>query len=210
MKLYFAPLACSMSARIALYEANLPADFVQVDLKHKRTVDGHEFATINPMGQVPTLELDDGTVITENTAVLQYLAALSSTAALAPSEPKQRAELHQWLGFIATELHKAIFVTLLDSKASEEVKAYARDKVDLRMRALERHLRGRDYLLDKFSIADAYLTTILNWASATHVDLTQWPSVAAYQARMMQRPSIRRALSEEFAMYKEELARRQA
>jgi len=210
MKLYFAPLACSMSARISLYEAGVPVEFVQVDTKQRRTADGRDYASVNPMAQVPALELDDGTVITENTAVLQYIAGSAPHASLAPTDAKGRAQLQLWLGFIATELHKAIFMPLFDAKASEPVKAYAREKIAQRMAVLERHLNGREYLLDRFSVADAYLATILNWASATNVDLAQWPAVAAYQKQIVRRSSIARALGEEFAMYKEELARRKA
>ena len=122
----------------------------------------------------------------------------------APTSGRERSRLQQWLGFIGTELHKAIFIPLLDQKASEEVKAYARDKIGLRMGILQTHLRDREYVLDSFSIADAYLTTILNWATASKVDLQQWPEVHAYYQRMLKRPSIARAAGEEFALYKEE------
>ena len=118
--------------------------------------------------------------------------------------------MQQWLGFIGTELHKAVFVPMLDDKASEEVKRYSREKIPLRMATLQAHLRGREFLLDEFSIADAYLTTILNWAGATHVDLKQWPEVHEYHQRMLKRPSIAKAAGEEFAMYKEEVARRKS
>ena len=118
--------------------------------------------------------------------------------------------MQQWLGFIGTELHKAVFVPLLDDKASEDVKRYSREKIPLRMATLQAHLRGREYLLDEFSIADAYLTTILNWAGATQVDLKQWPEVHEYHQRMLKRPSIASAAGEEFALYKEEQAKRKS
>ena len=175
MELYFAPLACSLATRIALYEAGEPARFVQANTHTKKLEDGGDLFAINPMGQVPALRLDDGTVLTENTAVLQYVADRFPNARLAPASGVERSKMQQWLGFIGTELHKAAFVPLLDDKASEEVRRYSRDKIALRMETLQAHLRGREYLLDSFSIADAYLTTILNWASATQVDLKQWP-----------------------------------
>lgn len=207
MRLYFAPLACSLATRIALYEAGASADFSQVDLRKKRLTDGSDFLAINPMGQVPALRTDDGFVLTENTAVLQYVAERLPQAKLAPPSGAERARLQQWLGFIGTELHKAVFGPLLDSKAAEPVKAYAREKLSQRMAVLESHLAGRDFLLDAFSVADAYLVTILNWTRATGIDLSQWPQVRAYQQRLLQRPSIAKAVGEEFALYKEEQAK---
>jgi glutathione S-transferase len=210
MNLFFSPLACSLASRIALYETQTPARFTQVDLKAKQVIGGGDFRAINAMGQVPALQLEDGTVITENNAVLQLIAATAPEKNLAPVDPTGRAQLQQWLGFIATELHKAVFVPLLDRQASDAVKDYAREKVTARLAVLEKHLQGRETLLDQFSIADAYLATILNWASATNVDLKQWPSVHAYHQRMLQRPTIARAVAEEFAMYREEQARQKA
>jgi glutathione S-transferase len=210
MELYFAPLACSLATRIALYEAGAQARYTQADTHSKKLLDGSDFFAVNPMGQVPALRLDDGSILTENTAILQYVAEQFPQAALAPTGGRERARLQQWLGFIGTELHKAIFIPLLDEKAPEVVKAYARDKIGLRMTILQTHLRGREYVLDAFSIADAYLTTILNWAGASKVDLQQWPQVYAYHQRMLKRPSIARAAGDEFALYKEEQARRRA
>src|SRR5262245_50942911 len=184
MELYFAPLACSLATRIALYEAGAPARYTQADTHTKKLLDGSDFFAINPMGQVPALRLDDGSILTENTAILQYVAEQFPQARLAPAGGRDRSELQQWLGFIGTELHKAIFIPLLDDHAPEGAKAYARDKIALRMRILQTHLRDREYVLDSFSIADAYLTTILNWANASKVDLQQWPEVHAYHQRM--------------------------
>jgi Glutathione S-transferase len=208
MELYFAPMACSLATRIALYEAGAEARYTQADTHSKTLADGSDFFTINPMGQVPALRLDDGSILTENTAVLQYVAERFPRARLAPPPGVERSKMQQWLGFIGTELHKAVFVPMLDEKASEEVKRYSREKLQRRMEMLQAHLRGREFLLDEFSIADAYLTTILNWAQATQVDLKQWPEVHAYHQRMLQRPSIAKAAGEEFALYKEEVARR--
>ncbi|MGH8240013.1 MAG: glutathione binding-like protein [Steroidobacteraceae bacterium] len=210
MELYFAPLACSLATRIALYEAGAPARYVQADTHTKKLADGSDFFAVNPMGQVPALRLDDGSILTENTAVLQYVAERFPSARLAPPPGAQRSRMQQWLGFIGTELHKAVFVPMLDDQASEEVKRYSREKIPLRMAMLQTHLRGREFLLDEFSIADAYLTTILNWAGATQVDLQQWPEVHEYHQRMLKRPSIAKAAGEEFALYKEEVARRKS
>jgi len=208
MELYFAPLACSLATRIALYEAGATARYTQADTHTKTLLDGSDFFAVNPMGQVPALRLDDGSILTENTAVLQYVAEKFPHARLAPPPGAERSRMQQWLGFIGTELHKAVFVPMLDDKASDEVKRYSREKLPRRMETLQAHLRDREFLLDEFSIADAYLATILNWAQATQVDLKQWPVVHAYHQRMLQRPSIAKAAGEEFALYREEVARR--
>jgi glutathione S-transferase len=206
MHLYFSPLACSLATRISLYEAGADARYSKVDLKQKRLPDGSSYFDVVPMGQVPALVTDDGVLLTENTAVLQYVADRHSASHLAPASGLERSRLQQWLAFINTELHKAVFVPLLDPKAPDAVKAYSREKIPLRLSVLERHLSAREFVLDEFSVADAYLTTILNWAAYTQTDLNAWPAVAAYYRRMLKRPSIARALAEEFAMYEEEQA----
>jgi len=134
--------------------------------------------------------------------VLQYVAGRFPQ--LAPAAAIDRARLQQWLSFIGTELHKAVFVPLLDPNAPDAVKAYARDKVALRLGILEDHLAGREFLLDRFTIADAYLVTVLNWTAVTGVDLGQWPAVRDYHQRLQKRPSVAKALGEEFAMYQEQ------
>ena len=124
-----------------------------------------------------------------------------------PDGPADRAQLRQWLGFIATELHKAVFVPLLDPKAAPEVKAYARDKTNLRLGLLQAHLAQREHLLDRFSVADAYLTAVLNWTPYAGVSLSDWPAVQQYHQRLLKRPSIARAVGEEFSLYRQEQAR---
>lgn len=204
MELFFSPLACSMATRISLYEAAADARFIQVDTKAKRTVAGDDFLAINPMGMVPTLRTDEGALLTENPAILQYVADAFPSAALAPRGPFEQAQLRQWLSFIGSELHEAIFLPLLDPKSPPEAKAYARQKVALRFDRLETHLAGRSTLLDAFSVADAYLFTILNWTFVTDVDLAQWPAVQAYYRGLSQRPAIAKAFAEERALYAEE------
>jgi glutathione S-transferase len=206
MNLYFSPLACSLATRIALYEAGAPAQFMQVDTRAKRVADGRDFLGVAPMGQVPALDVGDDTVLTENSAVLQYVADRFPDAQLAPSNGLARARLQQWLGFIGTELHKAVFIPLLDPRANDTVKAYAREKAALRFEVLNAQLTGREYLLDRFSVADAYLVTVLNWAAFTGVDLAAWPAVREYQQRVQARPSVARAMQEEFALYRESQA----
>lgn len=208
MNLYFAPLACSLATRIALYEAGASARFTQVDLKSKQVLPSdRSFAEINRMQQVPALAIDADTVLTENTAVLQFVADRFPEAALAPTSESQRALMRQWLGFIGTELHKAIFQPLLDAKAPDSVKDYARAKIALRFGLLQDHFAAHEFVLDKFSIVDAYLTTVLNWCNASGIDVKHWPAVHAYHQRMLQRPSVARAFGEELALYKEEKSR---
>lgn len=209
LTLYFSPMACSLATRIALYEAGVEAHYTNVDTKAKRTLDGDDYWQVAPMGQVPVLRMDDGALLTENTAVLQYVAEHYPESGLMPEDKNQRARLRQWLGFIGTELHKALFVPLLDPKAAPDVKAYASAKAALRLGLLQKHFEqpGQAFLQDDFSVADAYLVTILNWAPYAGVDLSAWPAVAAYHQRISQRPQVARALKEEFGLYKEELAR---
>ena len=211
MDLYFAPLACSLATRIALYEAGAQAGFIQVDTKRKRLRDGSDFYPVNPLGQVPVLRTDEGWLLTENTAILPYVADQFPSAQLAPAAgTAERAKLQQWLGFISTELHKAVFVPLLDPQAPADVGDYTRRKVALRLGVLQKHLDKREFLLDRFTVADGYLFTVLNWAQYSGVDLSQWPAVDAYYRRVAQRPVVARALAEEVALYREEVARQSA
>src|SRR5215475_9822970 len=212
MDLYFSPLACSMATRIALYEAGADATYLEVDPKTKVVQnDGSDFRKVNPLGLVPTLRTDDGMVLTENAAILQYVADRFPKADLASEPGLDRSRLHQWLCFIGTELHKGLFVTLLDKKASSEVKDYVLGKGLSRLDYLENHLKNREFLLDHFSVADAYLVTVINWTMATPpIELAKWPAVKAYYERLRTRPSIAKAIAEEFELYKAELARQKA
>jgi len=212
MDLYFSPLACSMATRIALYEAGETANYLEVDPKTKVVQnDGSDFRNVNPLGLVPTLRTDDGTVLTENAAILQYVADRFPRAGLGTDNGMERSRLHQWLCFIGTELHKGLFVPLLDKKAGAEVKGYVLEKNLSRLDHLENHLKGREFLLDHFSVADAYLVTVINWTMATPpIELAKWPAVKAYYERLRARPSIAKAIAEEFELYKAELARQKA
>lgn len=209
MDLYFSPLACSMASRIALAEAEGSADFREVDPPSKTLLaDGSDFRAINPLGLVPVLRTDDGLVLTENSAVLQYIADRYPDSAIAAGSGIARSRLQQWLCFIGTELHKGLFAPLLSPKASDEVKAFAVQTGTSRLDYLNAHLDGRDYLLDRFSVADAYLITVLNWTAATpQIDLAKWPAIKAYADRLRQRPSVANALAEEFKLYQAERAR---
>jgi glutathione S-transferase len=211
LKLYFSPLACSLATRIALYEAGAEAQFVEVDPKTKQLVaDGGDYREIYDLGLVPALALEDGTLLTENAAILQYVAAAHPQAQLAPGDARGRAQLQQWLCFIGTELHKALYVPVLDRKLPEAVHAYALAKAPSRLAWLARRLEAGACLLDRFSVADAYLVTILNWSSVAPVDLKPYPAIADYLKRMYARPALARAIMDEKKLYARELERHAA
>jgi glutathione S-transferase len=212
MDLYFSPLACSMATRIALYEAGADANYLEVDPRTKIVQnDGSNFREVNPLGLVPTLRTDDGLVLTENAAILQYVADRFPQAGIATGPGMDRSRLHQWLCFIGTELHKGLFVPLLDRNAPPEMKTYVLGRNLSRLDYLENYLKDREFLLDHFSVADGYLVTVINWTMATPpIELAKWPSVKAYYERLRSRPSIARAIGEEFKLYQAEIARHKA
>jgi glutathione S-transferase len=210
MEIFFSPLACSMASRITLYEAKAAAAFVEVDAKTKRTLSGLDYFTINPLGLVPALRLDSGQMLFENAAILQCLADLHPAARLAPRSGFERSVLQQWLSFIGTELHKALFIPLFDKTQPEAVRDKTLQAGEKRLALLQAHLERHNFLLEAWSVADAYLTTVLNWHVATRVDLARWPAVQAYFERMCARPATAKAIAEESALYAEELRRQRA
>jgi len=214
MDLYFAPLACSMASRIALVEAGAKVNLLEVDTAARTVLGaGEDYRAINPLGYVPALRLDDGSVLTENAAVLQYLADAFPDAKLAPPESDRegRAKLRQWLSFIGSELHKGLMTPLLGSKTPPEVKAWTIEKYASRLAYLNEKLAGREFLLERFSVADAYLATVLNWTRATpEIDLANYPNVKAYLDRMRARPVFAAALATEIPLFQAEMTRRKA
>jgi glutathione S-transferase len=212
VKLYYAPLACSMAARISVYEAGgAQVEFVYVDI-HTRPdarllADGSDYRAINPLGQVPAVQTAEGVLITENPAVLQYIADRYPESRFAPRGGLERSQLHQWLSFIGTELHKATFIPLLTPSSPEGAKLFARQKLPLRFGHLSNHLKARSFLLEDFTVGDAYLFTVLNWSPYAGIDLSEWPTLQTYLKRLSARPSIARALSEEGQLFKAEQAR---
>jgi glutathione S-transferase len=203
MDLYFSPLACSLASRITVYEAGAEDEvaLTPVNTKAGTTADGQDYLAINPMGLVPALRMADGDILTENAAILPYLADQFPDAKLAPANGVERSRLAQWLSFIGSELHKGVFNPLLSQTAAPEVKAHALETAPKRLARLDKHLTGREFLLDQFSVADAYLTTVLNWARFIQLDLTPYPAVAAYFERITARPQVARAMQEEFGLY---------
>jgi glutathione S-transferase len=153
--------------------------------------------------------LDGGDVLTENAAILQYLASLAPERGLVPADERGRASLRQWLSYIGAELHEA-YIPLLDRTAPAEAKAYAQKRLEPRLARVADHLAQRRYLLDDYSIADAYLFAVLNWSQVTPVKLDTWPALTAFMARMLERPAVQRAFGEERELYVAELARTRA
>jgi len=212
MDLYFSPLACSMATRIALYEAGQSANFIEVDPKTKKVLkDNSDFYAINSLGLVPVVRTDDGAILTENAAILQHVAERLAGSGLGAGEGIERSRLQQWLCFIGTELHKGLFTPLLGKNVPAEVKSYTLEKYLSRLDYLDKHLNGREFVLDHFSVADACLTTVLNWSIATPmIDFAKYPAVKDYLERMKKRPAVAKALAEEFELYKAEMARHKA
>jgi glutathione S-transferase len=212
MDLYFSPLSCSMATRIALYESGEAANFLEVDPKTKRLLsDGSDYCETYSLGLVPSLRTDDGQLLTENAAILQYIADRRPESGLAPRDPIGRTRLHQWLCFIGTELHKALFVPLLDKKTPPEMKRYVLAKQLSRLSFLDKYLTGRAFLLDDFTIADAYLATVLNWTQVIpSIEMARYPALVSYLDRLRKRPSVAKAMAEEAVLWRAELARHQA
>lgn len=202
MELFFAPLSCSLATRIALYESGQSAEFHQVELSTKRLPDGSDYRAINPKGQVPALRTDAGEILTEGPAVLQFVADRAPQSGLAPQAGTiERVRLQQWLNYISTELHKAVFYLLFNPFAPSEAKEFARSTLPGKYDFLSNHLASQPFLLgETFTVADAYLVTTLNWAASAGIDLQKWPLIDAYRARLLERPAVGRAVGEELAL----------
>ena len=197
MKLYFSPGACSLSPHIVLLEAGLAFTSEPVDLRQKRTSSGADFRAINPKGYVPALVLDDGSVLTEGPAIVQYLADLAPASGLLPAVGDvERYRTVGWLNYIGTELHKN-FSPLFNPAASDDMKAYARNMLAQRFPHVAEQLDGREFLGARFSIADAYLFTVLGWTDFLKISLDEWPALQAYRGRIAARPAVQQAMRAE-------------
>ncbi len=191
MKLFFAPGACSLSPHIALREAGLAHELVRVDFATKTTSDGRNFLEINTKGYVPALELDDGQLLTEGPAIVQYIADLAPQTGLAPANgTTDRYRLQEWLNFISTEIHKT-FGPLFRPTTPSEIKDAARAQLGVRLTWVSQQLAAKPYLTgETFTIADGYLYTVLRWGRMTGVDVAQWPNLAAFVERVGARPAV--------------------
>lgn len=198
MKLYFSPGACSLSPHIVLREAGLAFTPVKVNLKAHQVDGGGDFYAVNPKGYVPVLELDDGTLLTEGPAIVQYIADQAPAAKLAPANGTiARYQLQEWLNFISTELHKQ-YSPLFDPSTPDEVKTKQREKLAKRYEWIAQQLGDKDYLTGStFSVADAYLFTVTNWAKSTGIDLSHAPKLLEFQKRVAARPHVQEALKAE-------------
>lgn len=198
MKLFYAPGACSLSPHIVLNELDLPYTVEKVDLKNHTTASGADFYTINAKGYVPALQLDNGEVLTEGPAIVQYLADQKPQVdLLPPAGSLERARVQEWLNFIGTELHKTLGA-LFNPSISAEAKAKTIDTFGKRLGIVEKALQGKDFLTGKsFSVADAYLFTIVNWAPKLSIDISPWPTVAEFQKRVASRPAVQKTLKAE-------------
>ncbi len=198
MKLYFAPDTCSLSPHIVLQEVGLPYELVRVNNRTKRTSTGEDFLAINPKGYVAALELDTGEVLTEGPAIVQYLADLKPEAGLAPAPGAlARVRLQEWLNFITSEVH-AGSSPLFNRALPEEALVIFRDRLFRRLDFIEANLASRDYLVgDGFTVADAYLFTVLGWMKGFSINLDRWPATARYMLRISARASVQSALARE-------------
>lgn len=197
MKLYYMTAACSLASNIALREAGVPFELVKVDRHSKRAADGLDYLQVNPKGYVPALTLDGGETLTENVAILCYIADLAPAARLAPPAGTfARYRLLEWLGFINSELHKG-FSPLFRQEASEEVKQYALGNLEKRLEQLQRLLGARPFLMEGFTVADAYLFVVLSWGQYVKLDLARWPELERYYGQVRTRPQVMQALKSE-------------
>lgn len=199
MKLYYATGTCSLSPHIVALEAGIPLDIERVDILRKPHVSGggRDFGTVNPNGYVPVLELDDGSLLTEGAAIVQYLADLRPTSKLAPANgTRERYQLQSWLNFIATELHKMYSPWLFHPEYGAQAQEVARGKIAERLAHVERHLEHSGHYLmgESFTAADAYLFTIVGWSAYAKVDLSTFPKLRAYMDRVGSRPKVREAM----------------
>ena len=200
MKLYYAPGTCSLSPQIVAAEAGVALDLERVDIGRTPHVTerGIDFASLNPNQYVPALELDDGSILSEGVAIVQYIADLRPEAALVPpAGTPERARLQSWLTFIATELHKMFSPWLFHPEYGAQVQHIARERIMARLAFVEKKLaEGGPFLMGKqFTAADAYLFTIVGWSSFAKVDLSAFPNLRSFMERVGARPRVREALA---------------
>jgi glutathione S-transferase len=198
MKLYYAPGACSLSPHIVLREAAYQFDLEQVDNKEKKTKTGKDFWGINGKGQVPVLELDNGERITEGPAIVQYLADQKPASGLAPANGSmERVRVQEWLNFTASELHKT-FGLFFRPTTPADFKVISKEYLGKRLDWFDKQLAGKQYVTgDNFTVADAYLFTVLRWSTYVNIDLGKWPNIKAYVDRVAARPKVQEAMKAE-------------
>lgn len=198
MKLYFSPGACSLSPHIALLEAGLPFTLEMASTKTHQLKDGTDFYTINPLGYVPVLELDNGQRLREGPAIVQYIADQAPASKLAPANGTfERYQLQEWLGFIGTEIHKG-FSPLFNPNLPDTVKNMSRVHVLKRLTWVDSQLEGKEFLMGTdFTVADAYLFTVCGWSKFVGVDTSGLQNLASFMQRVGARPAVQQAIAEE-------------
>jgi len=198
LKLYYSPGACSLASHIALNEAGLAYEAVKVDLGSKQTADGADYPAINEKGSVPALALDDGGLLTESAVILQFVADQNPGAFLAPPHGTfARYRLAEWLNYIATEIHKS-FGPLWHADNPEEVKEAARKSLFHKFDYVNKRLASKPYLMgETYTVADAYLFTIVNWTKFLKIDLAPWPALQQFMVRIAARPAVQKTLQAE-------------
>ncbi len=196
MKLYYMPSACSLSVQIALHELGTPYTKVLVDSTTKTLADGSDYHAINPRGQVPLLELDDGTRLSEGPVIVQYLADQAPDRHLLPPPGSlERYRELEWLNYLTSEVHQRFYPLFKFGDLSDDAKTAFRDDLDRRLAYVAEQLGDDDYLMgDAFTAADGYLFTMLRWAKFLRVDLARWPNLVAYRDRIAARPAVQAAM----------------
>jgi glutathione S-transferase len=199
MELYFSPFACSLASHITAREAGIPLELTAVTLSTKRTASGADFLAVSPKGQVPALRLDDGSILTENPAVLQYLADAAPASGLLPAVgTPDRYRVLEWMNYVATEIHKGCFHPMFSPDAPAEAKAWARAQLDKKLAHVASQLEGRSFAVsDQYTIADSYLTWALTLAQKVGANVDGQPSLASYLQGMHARPAVREAIAAE-------------
>jgi len=198
MKLYYAPGACSLAPHIVAREAGIELQLQKVDTRTKTMMAEGDYWAVNPKGYVPALELDNGEILTEGPAIVQYLADLRPGAGLAPANGTlARTRLQEMLGYINSEIHKT-YSPLFNPRTSDDVRTERKEYLRRRYPLLDQQLAGRKYLFgDQFTIADAYLFVVTNWAKSTQVDLGDYANLQAFQRRVAARPAVQAAMQAE-------------
>jgi len=198
MKLFYAPGVCSLSPHIMLEEAGLKHELAKTDIRNKTVEGGTDYKSTNPLGYVPALQLDDGTILTEGPAIVQYIADKAPEKKLAPANGTlDRYKMQSWLNFVSSEIHKG-FSPLFNAALGDDAKKVHREKLLSRIAHVDEHLAKNQYLLGaNFSAADAYLFTCLRWTVPTKIDLAAYPNVAAYMKRVEARPGVQAAMKSE-------------
>jgi glutathione S-transferase len=209
MKLYYSPGACSLSPHIVSRELGIPVELKKVNTKDKTIEGGGDYSKVNARGYVPALELDNGEILTEGPAIVQYLADQKPEAGLAPKPGTfARYRLQEWLNFFTSEVHKQ-FSPLFKPNTPEDYKPIAKQNIATRFDWLDKQLGDREHLMGKqFTVADAYLFVLLGWTKPTQIDLAKWPNLAAFHKRVGARPKVQDALRAEGLLPKEQQPQR--